>query len=93
MTNAIETHGLTKDYGNGHGIFDLDLAVASYTAHVVRWYENDGRGNFTPHDVDVGNNQESYDLKAIDLDGDGRTDLILAGRESKNAVVYFNRAP
>ncbi len=27
MTNAIEIHGLTKDYGNGHGIFDLDLAV------------------------------------------------------------------
>ena len=27
MTNAIETRALTKDYGNGHGIFDLDLAV------------------------------------------------------------------
>ena len=27
MTNAIETHGLTKDYGSGHGIFDLDLAI------------------------------------------------------------------
>ena len=27
MTNAIETHGLTKDYGNGHGIFDLEVAV------------------------------------------------------------------
>jgi len=28
MTNAIETRGLTKDYGNGHGIFDLDIQVA-----------------------------------------------------------------
>jgi ABC-2 type transport system ATP-binding protein len=28
MTNAIETKGLTKDYGSGRGIFDLDLAVA-----------------------------------------------------------------
>ena len=27
MTNAIEAAGLTKDYGGGHGIFDLDLAV------------------------------------------------------------------
>ena len=27
MTNAIETKGLTKDYGAGHGIFDLDLTV------------------------------------------------------------------
>jgi len=28
MTNAIETRELTKDYGNGHGIFDLDIQVA-----------------------------------------------------------------
>jgi ABC-2 type transport system ATP-binding protein len=27
MTEAIETVGLTKDYGNGRGIFDLDLRV------------------------------------------------------------------
>ena len=27
MTTAIETKGLTKDYGAGHGIFDLDLSV------------------------------------------------------------------
>ena len=70
---------------------DLDVAVASYTAYVVRWYENDGRGNFTPHDMDVGHQQQAYDLKAADLDGDGRIDLILAGRETRNAVVYFNR--
>ncbi len=24
---AIETHGLTKDYGSGHGVFALDLAI------------------------------------------------------------------
>src|SRR5882762_7419891 len=27
LTTAIETKGLSKDYGAGHGIFDLDLAV------------------------------------------------------------------
>ncbi len=27
MTEAIETQGLTKDYGDGRGIFDLDLTV------------------------------------------------------------------
>ncbi|MEO8633205.1 MAG: ABC transporter ATP-binding protein [Chloroflexota bacterium] len=27
MTGAIETHGYTKDYGSGRGIFDLDLTV------------------------------------------------------------------
>jgi len=27
MTDAIRTQGLTKDYGAGHGLFDLDLTV------------------------------------------------------------------
>ena len=27
MTSAIVTRGLTKDYGSGHGLFDLDLEV------------------------------------------------------------------
>jgi beta-exotoxin I transport system ATP-binding protein len=29
MTAAITTLGLTKDYGGGHGLFDLDLEVAA----------------------------------------------------------------
>lgn len=70
---------------------DVDVAVASYTAFVVRWYENDGHGAFAPHDIDTGNRQQAYDLKAADLDGDGKLDLILAGRESRNAVWYRMR--
>ena len=27
MTTAIQAKGLTKDYGSGHGIFDLDLSI------------------------------------------------------------------
>ena len=27
MTTAIQTNGLTKDYGAGHGIFDLELTI------------------------------------------------------------------
>jgi hypothetical protein len=69
---------------------DIDVATASFTAFVVRWYENDGTGNFTAHDIDTGNKQQTYDLKAKDLDGDGRLDLILAGRESRNAVWFRN---
>ena len=26
-TNAVQCRGLTKDYGQGHGLFDLDLAI------------------------------------------------------------------
>lgn len=98
---AWTRHVIDADIANPHALAlgdfdgdgDTDAAVASYTAFIVRWYENDGRGNFTAHDIDTGNRQQAYDLKAADLDGDGRTDLILAGRESKNVVVYFNRRP
>lgn len=67
---------------------DLDVATSSYTAFVVRWYANDGRGSFVPHDIDTGNQQQAYDLKTADLDGDGAPEIILAGRESRNAVWY-----
>jgi hypothetical protein len=58
---------------------------------VVRWYRNDGKGAFTPFDIDTGHKQQAYDLKSVDIDRDGRLDLILAGRESRNAVLYMNR--
>jgi len=58
---------------------------------VIRWYRNDGKGAFTPSDIDTGHKQQAYDLKSVDIDHDGRLDLILAGRESRNAVLYVNR--
>lgn len=33
------------------------------------------------------------DLKVADLDGDGRLDIIAAGRATKNVVVYWNKTP
>lgn len=84
-----DAHALAVGDFDGDG--DLDVAAGSYSAGVVRWYENRGGGRFVAHDIDVGNKQQSYDLKAVDIDGDGRVDLILAGRETHNAVVYWNR--
>jgi hypothetical protein len=69
---------------------DVDVAVASFGAKLVRWYANDGHGIFVAHDIDTTHQQESYDLKTADLDGDGRLDLLLAGRETRNAVWYRN---
>lgn len=71
---------------------DIDVATASFTAHIVRWYENSGVGVFRSHDIEAGTGQESYDLKAVDLNKDGRLDLLLAGRNSNNAVWYINQA-
>lgn len=77
--------------GDFDGDSDLDVATASFGAKLVRWYQNNGQGVFAAHDIDTTNQQEAYDLKTVDLDADGRLDLILAGRETRNAVWYRNR--
>jgi hypothetical protein len=84
-----DPHALALGDFDGDG--DVDVATASFGAKLVRWYENDGKGSFTTHDIDTMNGQEAYDLKAVDLDADGRLDLILAGRETRNAVWYRNQ--
>ena len=89
QADLADPHALA--IGDFDGDSDVDVAAASFTALVVRWYQNDGKGVFTPHDIDTGNKQQAYDLKSIDLDRDTRTDLILAGRESRNAVWYQNQ--
>ncbi|HXJ61571.1 MAG TPA: PQQ-dependent sugar dehydrogenase, partial [Verrucomicrobiae bacterium] len=86
-----DPHALAVGDFDGDG--DPDVAVASFGAKLVRWYENLGRGSFALHDIDTTNRQEAYDLKVVDLDGDGRLDLILAGRETRNVVWYRNRPP
>jgi len=45
MTNAIETTGLTKDYGSSRGIFDLDLAVTE--GEVLGFLGPNGAGKTT----------------------------------------------
>lgn len=57
----------------------------------MRWYRNEGKGSFTSFEIDTSNQQQVYDLKAVDIHGDNRLDLILAGCESRNAVLYRNR--
>jgi hypothetical protein len=68
---------------------DVDAASCGYGSERVMWYENDGRGRFTPHRIASG--QQSYDLRAVDLDGDGDRDLLNAGRATGNVIWYENR--
>lgn len=49
---------------------------------------NDGSGRISRHVV--GMNQEAYDIRVADLDGDGDKDFLVAGRESNNVAIYLN---
>lgn len=84
----LKPHSLVTVDLDGDG--DLDAATCTSTdgGHAV-WYENDGRGRFTRHDIDAG--QGCYDIRAVDLDADGDLDLLLGGQQSRNIVWYENR--
>lgn len=55
---------------------------------IFRW--NETRKEWSRHLVDEGG-VAVEDLVASDLDGDGRTDLIAAGRATGNVRIYWNR--
>ena len=40
-----------EDFDGGE---DTDVAAASFSECVVRWYENDGKGSYTTHAIDTG---------------------------------------
>lgn len=68
---------------------DNDIAVCGRGDNgTAAWYQNDGEGRFQRYDIDHG--QGSYDLRAIDMDGDGDLDLLNAGHQSRNIVWYEN---
>ncbi len=80
-------HNLTVADLDGDG--DMDAAACGRLCGRVRWYENNGSGKFSIHEI--GEGQESYDTRAFDMDADGDLDLIMAGSNAKNVVWYENR--
>jgi hypothetical protein len=58
----------------------------------IRLYRrDDASGRWETHVVDD-NGMAAEDLKLADLDGDGRLDIIAAGRATKNVKIYWNRS-
>ena len=67
---------------------DIDAATCAYESKVAAWFENDGKGVFQTHVLDE--DQCAYDIRAVDMDGDGDRDILVAGQLSKNIVWYVN---
>jgi hypothetical protein len=58
----------------------------------VRLFVPDARGDtWTEHAVDDSVLMACEDLQAADLNGDGKLDLVAAGRASLNVIVYWNQ--
>jgi|GEM_PF-1559589 len=67
--------------GDLDGDGDIDLFAANGAATIYQnalffWFENDGNGNFTPHLLEMGI-QQCSGVFALDLDQNGRLDLVL----------------
>lgn len=68
---------------------DIDLFVCAKVSCKVQWFENDGRGNFRRYELSE--NQQSYDIVIDDLDADGDLDIVVAGHESRNIVLFLQK--
>lgn len=103
---AWQRQQLDNSLIDGHAVVCADFTRAGSDQLVVGWRamgKRDARVGirlYAPSDregrewkrmmVDD-NGMACEDLAAADLDGDGRMDLIAAGRGTKNVKIYFNR--
>jgi hypothetical protein len=67
---------------------DVDLFACAKGSKVAKWFENDGKGNFTSHLLS--DDQQAYDIFIVDLEGDDDLDIVIAGQGSKN-IVFFRQ--
>jgi len=94
---------LTSDLNQGHALATSDLIGTGYPQVIVGWrepnsekkvgikiYSQESPGNWKAYWID-NNGMACEDLQVADLDGDGRMDIIAAGRSSHNLKIYWNK--
>lgn len=87
--DLVGPHDLALGDIDGDG--DLDAATCAKDSKIVAWFENDGRGGFTTHEIH--HDQSAYDIRLVDLDGDGDLDILIPGQFSENVVWFENKLP
>ena len=100
-----EKQTLDQSLKDGHAVVVKDFLGIGSDQVVVGWRAMNPKGTpgvrlFTPLSPEAKEWRASElsaeevaieDLKAADLDGDGRPDLILAGRQTKNLRILWNK--
>lgn len=94
---------LTEDLKQGHGLACADVLGRGEDQIIVGWrspndagkvgirlYERQKDQSWKMHVVDD-DVMACEDLKVADLDGDGKAEIIAAGRASHNVIIYWNR--
>ena len=95
---------LTDQLKEGHALAVADIMGDAKQEIVVGWrkpnaakelgikiFSQDEAGNWTGAWIDK-EDMATEDLKVADLDGDGKLEIIAAGRKSQNLVIYWNRS-
>lgn len=97
---------LIDNFNQGHALAIADILGTGRPQVIAGWrnpnkerkvgiklfeLENDEGTKFKTHIIDD-NKMACEDLKLADLDGDGKVDIIAAGRATKNLVVYWNKS-
>jgi hypothetical protein len=96
---------ITEELQQGHALACADLLNQGMEQLIVGWREKNSRGEmgikiylagdrqwnaWTEHWID-NSGMACEDLKIADLDGDGKPEIIAAGRSTRNLKIYWNR--
>ena len=94
---------LDESLAQGHALAVADLLGSDNLQVVAGWRNRnkDGKvgiklyaqgedGSWTTHLIDD-NKMAAEDLKVVDLNNDGKLDIVACGRSTKNVIIYWNK--